>query len=40
MGYNRSGRRRTDRLKRAKKEEARLAKKAATAEPAKAPAQK
>jgi hypothetical protein len=34
MGYNRPGKRRTDRLKRAKKEQERLAKKAAAAKPA------
>jgi hypothetical protein len=40
MGYNRSGKRRTDRMKRAKKQEARLAAKTAAAEPAKAAAKK
>jgi hypothetical protein len=33
MGYNRGGKRRTDRMKRAKKQEARLAKKAAEPTP-------
>lgn len=33
MGYNRSGKKRTDRLKRSKKEQERLAKKAAAKTP-------
>jgi hypothetical protein len=41
MGYNRGGKNRTDRLKRRKKEEARLARKAAgqTPRPAETPTQ-